>query len=35
MARSVDFDVAARGEVDNAFDRYAQRSIGAIMVSQP
>ena len=34
MARSVDFDVAARAEFDNAFDWYAQRSLGAIMVSQ-
>ena len=29
MARSVDFDVAARAEFNNAFDWYAQRSLGA------
>ena len=34
MATSVDFDVAARAELDSAFDWYTQRSLGAIMVSQ-
>ena len=29
MARSVDFDVAAQAEFDNAFDWYAMRSLGA------
>ena len=29
MATSVEFDVAAREEFDNAFDWYAHRSIGA------
>jgi len=29
MATSVEFDVAARSEFDEAFDWYAQRSLGA------